>query len=162
MGVQGIPGASLRAFKAYLPQARILGADVDRRILFEEERIRTLFVDQTDIKTFASLEQVTGHAFDLIIDDGLHAPNANIATLLFALRNLKRNGWFVVEDIPVTALPIWDVVANLLLAKYSCWLLAAKRGCLFVLRHRDPSSFDVRYAAPELGVPSEPNRVNSL
>src|SRR5262249_35300312 len=39
MGKYGKPGASLRAFKDYLPNAKIFGADIDRNILFQEERI---------------------------------------------------------------------------------------------------------------------------
>ncbi len=41
MGFRGRPGASLRAFRDFLPNARIFGADVDCRVLFAEERIRT-------------------------------------------------------------------------------------------------------------------------
>ena len=42
MGASGKPGASLRAFRDFCPQAQVFGADIDRRILFEEDRIRTL------------------------------------------------------------------------------------------------------------------------
>jgi hypothetical protein len=140
MGPSGVPGASLRAFKEYLPQARIYGADVDQRILFTEERIKTLFVDQTDPETFAGLQRNLGHPLDLIIDDGLHAPNANIATLLFALRNLKPDGWLVIEDIAAAALPVWDVVVALLSPKYPCELISSKAAFIFVLRKSDPSS----------------------
>jgi len=47
----GKPGASLRAFRDFCPEAQIFGADIDRRILFEEERIRTTWVDQLDPDT---------------------------------------------------------------------------------------------------------------
>src|SRR5437868_3571150 len=39
MGSSGRPGSSLRAFRDFLPTAKIFGADVDRRILFSEDRI---------------------------------------------------------------------------------------------------------------------------
>ena len=48
MGKNGKPGASLKAFKEFLPNASIIGADVDSKILLEEERIKTFFVDQTN------------------------------------------------------------------------------------------------------------------
>ena len=35
------PGASLRGWRDFFPNAQILGLDVDASILFEEERIRT-------------------------------------------------------------------------------------------------------------------------
>jgi hypothetical protein len=137
MGHGGIPGASLKAFAEYLPRARIYGADVDRRVLFEDDRIKTFFVDQTDFKSFNSITDAVGHKFDLIIDDGLHSPNANIATLAFALQNLKQDGWFVVEDISAAAAPVWDVVAELLQSGYKCWLVSARGGYLFIVRRND-------------------------
>jgi hypothetical protein len=113
MGLEGRPGASLRAFRDHLPRARIFGADIDRRILFQEERISTFFVDQTDLHSFSEIERVG--PFDLIIDDGLHAPNANLAVLIFALRGaLRTSGCLVIEDISPKALPIWAVVRALL------------------------------------------------
>jgi len=134
MGRDGRPGASLRAFREYLPNARVYGADVDRRILFEEDRIKTFFVDQTDLSSFEAFgESLRGCAFDLIIDDGLHAPNANIATLGFALHRLKPGGWFAVEDIPERALPVWDVVEALLPAGYRAHLFFAKAGLVFAV-----------------------------
>lgn len=138
MGDSGIPGASLKAFKEFLPRARIYGADVDKRILFEEDRIKTFFVDQTDFRSFNNITDTVGHKFDLIIDDGLHSPNANIATLAFALHTLKQDGWFVVEDICLEALPVWEVVAALLADEYSCWLVSARGGYLFVVRNSSP------------------------
>jgi hypothetical protein len=115
MGKDGKPGASLRAFRDYLPQAMIYGADIDSDILFEEDHIKTFFVDQTNPDTLEELSQKLPDQFDLIIDDGLHSPNANIATLTFALPKLKSNGgWFILEDIPAIALPIWKVVETIL------------------------------------------------
>jgi hypothetical protein len=85
MGASGKPGASLRAFRDFLPNARVFGADIDGRILFEEERILTYYVDQTRSISFDELADKLGNeGFDLVIDDGLHSPNANIATMIFA------------------------------------------------------------------------------
>jgi hypothetical protein len=63
---------------------------------------------------------------DLIIDDGLHSPDANIATLLFGLSRVRSGGWVVVEDIAIEAQPIWEVVAALLPANYRSHLLATQ------------------------------------
>jgi hypothetical protein len=46
MGRTGTPGASLRAWRDYFPNAEIYGADIDREILFEEERISAFYVNQ--------------------------------------------------------------------------------------------------------------------
>jgi len=124
MSALGKPGASLRAFRDTLPHALIYGADVDKRILFKEERIKTFFVDQTNLESFNMLNEHTKEKFDLIIDDGLHAPNANIATLTFALGKLKPGGSFVIEDIPIRALSVWHVVATLLPLEYTSSIIS--------------------------------------
>ena len=72
------------------PGARIYGADVDKRILFSEDRISTCYVDQTDPASFAELESLVGPAIDVVIDDGLHAPNANLSVLNFSARAPQR------------------------------------------------------------------------
>ena len=133
-GASGRPGASLRAFKEFLPEANIYGADIDRRILFEEDRIKTFFVDQTNPGSFAAVATQINCKFDVIIDDGLHSPNANIATLVFACNNLKQGGWFIVEDIAAAAIPVWRVVSALLPKDYRSWLIDAEGEFLFAIR----------------------------
>jgi len=113
MGKDGKPGASLRAFRDFCPNAEIYGADIDERILFSEDRIKTFNVDQTKFNTFNNLSKLIGNNFDLIIDDGLHEPLANINSLNFALKNIKKNGWIVIEDIYISSLPIWENISFL-------------------------------------------------
>ena len=133
MGESGIPGASLRAFRDFLPNAQVFGADIDEPILFKEDRIETYYVDQTQPDSFNDLLLNLGtEGFDLVIDDGLHAPNANIATLAFALHILKPNGWLVIEDIKTESLPIWETVSALLPVDSHPTLIKARRTHLFV------------------------------
>jgi SAM-dependent methyltransferase len=133
MGRSGRPGASLRAFRDFLPNAKIYGADFDRRVLFQEDRIETFFVDQTDLHSFDALGQNVGSNFDLIIDDGLHTPNANIAVLAFALSRLKPGGWLVVEDIDECALPAWQVIAALIPSGFKPHIISAKNAMVFAV-----------------------------
>lgn len=123
MGTGGVPGASLRAFREFLPNATIFGADIDERILFQDDRIRTYFVDQTDLTSLEALGNNVPGAMDLIIDDGLHSPSANLAVLAFSLGKLKNRGWLVIEDIPERALSLWQVVAALLPGTFATKLL---------------------------------------
>jgi len=51
------------------------------------------------MESFDALATAIDCQLDVIIDDGLHCPNANIASFIFALRNLRSGGWFIVEDI---------------------------------------------------------------
>ncbi len=134
MGAKGKPGASLRAFRDFLPNATIYGADVDRRILFSDERIDTFHVDQTDASSFTSLREALPDELDLVIDDGLHSPDANIRTLEFGLSKIKKGGWVVIEDIGSHAPPVWEVVASLLPADYQPYLLRADKGIVFAVQ----------------------------
>jgi hypothetical protein len=102
MGANGRPGASLRAWKEFFPNAKIYGADIDKNILFHEERIKTFFCDQTDevsIKKMWENDELKNESFDLIIDDGLHEINANINFLKNSFKKLKNDSAFIIEDI---------------------------------------------------------------
>lgn len=135
MGPEGTPGASLRAFREFCPNANVYGADVDRRILFSEDRINTFFVDQTDFFTFQRLTDLLPDGLDLVIDDGLHAPNANIASLIFGLNKVKVGGWVVIEDIAIEALCLWELVAATLPDEtYRSHLLHAKKTLVFAVK----------------------------
>jgi hypothetical protein len=134
MGREWRPGASLRAFREYLPKAAIYGADIDKDILFQEKRIKTFFVDQTLPKSFEALSTSIPAEFDLIIDDGLHAPDANIATLTFGLGKLKVDGWLVVEDIKSRMLPVWQVISTLLPSQYESHIIDGRWDLLFAVR----------------------------
>ena len=99
MGVFGSPGASLRAFRDFLrPQDLVFGADVDTRILFQENGISTYFVDQLKPETISSLAKVIGSA-DVIIDDGLHILESNMNTVAILLPILNKGGYYVIEDV---------------------------------------------------------------
>lgn len=102
MGVDGKPGASLKAFRDYLPNSQIYGADIDNDILFTEDRIDTCWVDQMNLDSFKQIPQTFGNIeYDVIIDDALHSIAANYNTLLFALDNIAKNGWIIIEDIQI-------------------------------------------------------------
>jgi SAM-dependent methyltransferase len=140
MGAGGMPGASLRAFREYLPSATIFGADIDKRILFQEDRIQTYFVDQTDTASLEALGKKLPDRIDLIVDDGLHSPNANLAVLAFALDRLKNHGWLVIEDIPERAVPFWEVVAALLPDRFPCKLLRAEGALVFAVQRHEATA----------------------
>jgi cephalosporin hydroxylase len=134
MGKRGRPGGSLRAFRDFLPKAQVYGADIDRQILFEEDRITTFFADQTDPASLTALAGLIGDHFDLIIDDGLHSPNANLAVLDFGLSKLKVGGWLVIEDIRSEALPIWQLTAAIMPQQFKASLVTARNAAIFAVQ----------------------------
>jgi hypothetical protein len=136
MGKLGKPGASLRAFRDFCVNAEIYGADIDKQILFSEERITTFYVDQTDSKTFQQLKNSLPKSFDLVIDDGLHSPNANIATLDFGLQIIKKSGWVIVEDINVESLSIWKVIYYLISENFEPFIIQSKSAFVFAAKRK--------------------------
>ena len=135
MGANGTPGASLRSFTEILPNAMCYGADFDKSILFEEDRIKTFFVDQTSAETLDALDKSITQELDVIIDDGLHAPNANLATFIFALKRIenKKGGIIVIEDIQEAAIPVWKLVSNMLKDKsYQSYIVETMQAYMFV------------------------------
>ena len=107
MGEKGIPGASLRAWRDYFINANVYGADVDKRILFQEPGITTNYVDQTKPETIKSLLSLISKEFDLIIDDGLHRFHANRNVVEATLPWLKDDGILVVEDVLKEQRHLW-------------------------------------------------------
>jgi hypothetical protein len=98
------------------------------------DRIKTFFVDQTQPASVAALAAQLPAELDLIIDDGLHSPNANIAVLTMALSKVKVGGWVAIEDIDRSALPIWQLVAATMPGNYRCALINTARALMFTAR----------------------------
>jgi hypothetical protein len=106
MGPDGVPGASLRGWRDYFPNATIIGADVDSRILFMEDRIKTHYVDQHNPKTIQDLwSAYSDILFDVIIDDGIHdmpsRPSGNVTLFENSIHKLRPNGYYIIEDVAI-------------------------------------------------------------
>jgi hypothetical protein len=105
-GPDASPGASLRGWREYFPRAQIIGADIDRRILFSEDRISTFYVDQFDpqaiTEMWAAIDQTE---FDIIVDDGRHLYEANSCFFQNSYGKLKKRGYYIIEDISDPELP---------------------------------------------------------
>jgi len=102
MGVDGKPGASLRLWRDYFKNARIIGCDIDERVLFSEERIQTYGCDQTDqssIAKFIEEANISAQSVDIIIDDGLHEFHAGKSFFEGTIKYLSENGLYVIEDV---------------------------------------------------------------
>ena len=100
MGSDGVPLASLRAWRDYFINANIYGADIDKKILDNESRIKTFYVDQTDPSSIYNLFQNIGDVkFDIILDDGFHNFEANICLFENSIEHLRKDGTYIIEDI---------------------------------------------------------------
>ena len=137
MGEGGIPGASLRSWKRYFPSAIIVGCDIDSRILFTEERITTFQLDQTSKSYWDQLKhKLAGRSFNLIIDDGLHAPYANLRTVIEAAPLLRQGGWMVIEDVPDRSLVVWKLLLPIIDSLWESQIVKAKKSHLILLQKK--------------------------
>lgn len=95
------PGGSLRAWRDYFPQGKIIGCDVQPDTQFSEDRITTFLCDstsKTSVEVAAEIILVDIN-FDIIIDDGSHRDEDQLKTLRNMYPLLKTGGYYIVEDI---------------------------------------------------------------
>jgi len=97
------PGASIRGWLEYFPNAEIYCCDIDRDILnFEDNRVHAFFFDQTNeliMKSVAEDGILKDKKFDIIIDDGLHIFPINCEVMKHLLPKLNPGGYYIIEDI---------------------------------------------------------------
>lgn len=100
MGIDASPGASLRAWRDYFPNANIYGCDIDRSCLVEEDRISSCYVDQLEIDSIAAMWEGFGRPlFDIVIDDGLHTADAATSLFRGLSQSLSKTGIYIIEDV---------------------------------------------------------------
>ena len=94
------PGDSLRLGKKYFNSATIYGADIDKKTLFSEERIKTFYVDQGNVKSIIDMwNLIRENDFDIIIDDGCHRFEETIIFFENSINRLGETGIYIIEDI---------------------------------------------------------------
>ena len=116
MGEGGRPGASLYGWAEFFPRATLYGADIDSEILFNTDRISTFYCDQTDPTVIKQMweEPALTDAFDIIIEDGLHTFAANVCFFENSIHKLKRTGYYIIEDLVTSTIPLYT-------AKIKAW-----------------------------------------
>ena len=99
-------GDSIKAWLEFFPNANIYGIDIFKRVkpedikVLNDDRVKYLKCDSTNIAVRDQIKkQWPRIRFDIIIDDGLHTPDANAKTLHNLFPLLKKNGSFYVEDV---------------------------------------------------------------
>jgi hypothetical protein len=101
-----LPGNSLKVWRDYFPNAQIIGGDIDKDILFEEERIKTFYIDQTNLTSVQDFwNKVDLDNFDLILDDGLHTTDAGIKLFTQSYEKLSPLGFYIIEDVGMHMFP---------------------------------------------------------
>jgi predicted O-methyltransferase YrrM len=95
------PGASLRMWRDYFPNAQIVGCDILRDVLFTDERIRTFYVDQSSKTSLKSLVEndMKTDVIDIIIDDGSHKTWHQRISFKALWPYVRSGGIYIIEDV---------------------------------------------------------------
>jgi hypothetical protein len=101
-----MPGASLRAWSDFFPNAALFGLDIDTTDFFQHEKIKCIWSDQSNAtvlkETMESIRQslrLKSLQVDLIIDDGSHQLDHMVLSFNTLKHYLKSGGIYIVEDI---------------------------------------------------------------
>ena len=129
-GPDYIHGASLKAWKDFFPNANIYGLDIDNSTLFQEERIKCFYTDQSkETELEKSINEIQkdnqNQKFDLIIDDGSHYEDHMILTFFYLHKYLNTNGIYIIEDIKFHEIPRF---AALKINEISCEIIKIHQG----------------------------------
>jgi len=102
-------GASLRMWKRYFPNSRVVGIDLHDKSGLSEDRIQILQCDQTDAGRLADISMRYG-PFDIVIDDGSHLNDHVIQTFQILFPLLNTPGFYSIEDLQTAYWPTWGGV----------------------------------------------------
>jgi predicted O-methyltransferase YrrM len=94
-------GGSLQMWRQYLPDATIVGLDINPKITQYDDAARDIHVrvgDQTDTAFLSSVLEEFG-TFDTVLDDGGHTPHQMITSFQYLFPRLKPGGVYIVEDV---------------------------------------------------------------
>ena len=109
------PGGGLLTFRKYYPNALLIGADIDPEAIkiLLGHGIIGFHLDQTSKLSLEDLKSkiIDYGEFDLIIDDGLHEPHANVLTMLQMYDLVKPGGHYVIEDVHKSLINFWRIIA---------------------------------------------------
>jgi hypothetical protein len=97
-----MPGASLKAWYEYFPNATIFGYDIVDAHRFDNDRVRTFVGDQSDPADLARFAESSGGEFDIIMDDGSHLDMHQQVSLACLFPHLKPGGQYFIEDLHVS------------------------------------------------------------
>lgn len=103
-GKKYVPGASLRAWRDYFVNANIYGIDIEKDVLFTDDRIQCFYTDQSNKEqlhaTINEIKKINGEiSFDMILDDGSHDLNHMILSMCALEQYLTPNGYYIIEDV---------------------------------------------------------------
>jgi hypothetical protein len=136
------PKAGIKSFQSLLPMGEFFGADIDPKLLSTPN---DYFLDMSsEVSLVYFKNNFSDRSLDLIIEDGLHQPRANILTLFHLLPLIKPGGYYVIEDIDIRFKISYRLILKLIPKDYECIFLdlrfqvndKLRDNCIFIARRR--------------------------
>lgn len=93
-----VPGNSLKVWRDYFPNAKVLGLDINLHEITDSDRISLEWLDQSKRDLVVEYSKKLEN-YDVIIDDGSHNVYDQQITLAYFFRSLKSGGVYVLEDL---------------------------------------------------------------
>lgn len=92
-------GNSLRMWRDYFVNANIYGIDINKELIFSENRIKTFVANQNSEKDLENVMHNIGKELDVILDDGSHDGEHQVFSFIHLNKYLSSNGKYIIEDI---------------------------------------------------------------
>jgi hypothetical protein len=105
-----VPGASIRGWRDFFPNATIYAVDIEESVMFTDDRIITDVVDQSSVDSIRKFTNKVNKKFDFIIDDGSHLIDHMIISAYELTNSLNDGGIYIIEDIHQSYLNIFNEI----------------------------------------------------
>lgn len=92
-------GASLSTNYEYFPNAEIIGMDIVDKSIYENERIKTIILDQSSVEDLDDFCNANKILYDIILDDGSHDVSHQQQTFGKFFKLVKPGGLYIIEDL---------------------------------------------------------------
>ena len=93
------PGNSLRMWRDYFINANVYGIDINKDLIFTEDRIKTFVANQNSEQDLKSVIDKINTPLDIILDDGSHLGEHQAFSFMHLNKYLSQSGIYVIEDI---------------------------------------------------------------
>jgi hypothetical protein len=93
------PGASLRMWRDFFPNATIYGADIVEEVLFSESRIKTKYCDERKGSHIKRWIKSIGKDIDIFIDDGIHIVDRQVYLAQVVMKLVDKDIIYIIEDV---------------------------------------------------------------
>lgn len=102
------PGASLKSWAEFFPNASVFGCDIDKSVLFNDDRIKCYYMDQSNQDSILqTIKSINIDKYDLIIDDGSHILEHMIVSINTIYPFIDIGGIYIIEDIKLKDIDIF-------------------------------------------------------